>query len=842
MSNLVIVESPAKSQTIKKFLWEWFEVKASFGHVVDLPAKELGVDVKNNFQPKYVVSPDKTKVLSELKSIAKKSDKIWIATDEDREWEAIGRHVANQLGLDISKTARIVFHEITKEAIDHAVKNPRTIDMHLVDAQQARRVLDRLVWFELSPVLWQKVKWWLSAWRVQSVAVRLIVDREKEIKKFQPAWPVGRSESFFKVIWNFTGDENKEFKAELSKDIPDQKGTESFLNEIKNSKYQISEIEVKPWKKTPSAPFTTSTLQQEASRKLGFSVARTMQVAQKLYEAWNITYMRTDSVNLSQTAIDGAKKEIIKLYWEKYSNPTNYITKSKWSQEAHECIRPSHMENPEAWNDANEKRLYELIWKRTIASQMAPAITEKTKATIDISDSKLKFIATWEVIKFDWFLKVYFEWTDDENENGWEWILPVLKKWEILDMQSIVATQKFKNHPPRYTEASLVKKLEELWIWRPSTYAPTISTVQKRWYVVKEDRIGTIRKYIEITLSSIPVKGEPVPVMHREGPQSGGGFVKIETKEQNTWAEKNKLFPTDTWNLVTDFLMEHFKDIMDYNFTAQVEQDFDEIAEWKIKWNKMISEFYWPFHEGVKSTLKNAERTTGARELGKDPKTWKPVIAKMWRYWAMIQIGITESEEKPTFAGMPMWKSIDTVTLQEALKAFDWPQSLWEYKWEKITTWSWRFGPYLKYKNMFVSVRPNSWFDVATIKLDEAIGLIEQKFLSDAQKNINTFDYPAKDGTSSGKKIEVLNWHYWPYMKYNSHNFRIPKWWKDATSLTLEDCLEIIWWKKSKSEEIKSEKKSAKKESKKVAKPKKEKVEKSEKKPKKAQGPIKGKK
>lgn len=757
MDNLVIVESPAKSQTIKKFLWEGYEVKASMGHIVDLPTKEIAIDIKNNFKPHYIVTPEKEKTVKELKSLASKAKKVWIATDEDREWEAIWRHVATQLWLDISKTSRIVFHEITKEAIDHAIKNPRTIDMNLVDAQQARRVLDRLVWYELSPVIRQKIKRWLSAGRVQSVAVRLLVEREREITQFQ-------SESFFKVIWDFIWAEKKQFKAELSKDPTDSKQAEQFLNDIKNATFKISSVEIKPGKKTAAAPFTTSTLQQEASRKLGFSVARTMQVAQKLYEAWHITYMRTDSVNISQSAMSAAQKEITKLYGDKYSNPTNYKTKSKWSQEAHECIRPSHMENPNAWSDPSEKKLYDLIWKRTIASQMAPAVVEKTKATIDISWNKNKFIATWEVIKFDWFLKVYFESRDDDDEES-SWILPKLKEWENLNAMQITATQRFKNHPPRYTEASLVKKMEELGIWRPSTYAPTISTVQKRWYVVKEDRPWEKRKYVEFVLKESKITST--------------------TKEQNTWAEKNKLFPTDIGMVVTDFLMEHFSNIMDYNFTADVEWEFDEIAEWKIKRAKMIWDFYWPFHDQISKTWKT-DRVNSDKEIGIDPQSWKKIIARIGRFWPMLQIWETSDEtSKPKFAPMPAGKTIETITLQDALQAFTLPREVWTYKGEKITAWVGRFGPYVKFANTFVSIPKDAWVDPFTIWLDLAQQLVDKKLEADKNKHINTFPHDGKD-------IEVLNWFYGPYIKYDNNNYRIAKWWKDASDLTLKDCLEII--------------------------------------------------
>ena len=805
-ANLVIVESPAKSATIKKFLGEGFEVKASFGHVVDLPQKEMGIDIEHNFAPKYQVSPDKVRVVNELKALAKKADKVWIATDEDREGEAIGRHVANQLGLDIKKTSRIVFHEITKNAIDHAIKNPRTLDMNLVDAQQARRVLDRLVWFELSPVLRTKVKGWLSAGRVQSVAVKLLVEREREIQKFE-------SESFFKVIWDFVGDAKKDFKAELSKDPTDKAEAEKFLNHAKDSAYTVESVEVRPGKKSPSAPFTTSTLQQEASRKLGFPVARTMQVAQKLYEAGHITYMRTDSVNLSDFAVKEASDQVKKLYGNKYSNPTHYVTKSKWSQEAHECIRPTHMEHQEAGSDPAEKKLYNLIRKRTITSQMTPASIEKTKAMIDISGHKLKFIASGEVIKFDGFLKVYFESSDEENEEG-TWMLPLLKEGEKLDMQQIAATQKFKNHPPRYTEASLVKKMEELGIGRPSTYAPTISTVQKRGYVVNESREGTIREFVEMILA---------PVIASAAKQSEDKYViTTSTKKQNTWAEKQKLFPTDIGMLVTDFLGEHFKDIMDYNFTAKVEEDFDEIAEGKIKRAEMLKKFYGPFHKEVVAT-KDADRQSGERSLWIDPNSWLPVIARIGRFGPMVQIGKNEGEKKAKFASVPPGKSIETITLQEALDAFNGPRVVGKYKWEEVTASTGKFGPYVKYGKTYVSIRKWSELDYTTITIEQAIPLIEAKLEVDKNKNINSFDYPAKDGTGAGKKIEVLNGMYGPYIKYGGYNYRIPKGGKDATDMTLEDCAAIVDKKNNPIEKAdkkteKAEKKIAKKSEKPITK------------------------
>ena len=779
--NLVIVESPAKSATIKKFLGEGFEVKASFGHVVDLPTKGMGIDIQNNFNPQYIVSPDKTRVVNELKALAKKADKVWIATDEDREGEAIGRHVANQLGLDINKTARIVFHEITKEAIDKAIKNPRTLDMHLVDAQQARRVLDRLVGFELSPILRKKIKGGLSAGRVQSVSVRLLVEREREIQKFESAFA-------FKVIGNFIGDAKKDFKAELSKDLNDRDTAHAFLEKSKWATYKIQTVEVKPGKKSPSAPFTTSTLQQEASRKLGSSVARTMQMAQKLYEAGLITYMRTDSVNMSDFAIKACADEITSRYGKEYSKPTTYVTKSKGSQEAHECIRPTHMENSSAGGDASETRLYELIRKRTLASQMAQAEVEKTKAIINISTiPTLNYIASGEVIKFDGFLKVYFESNDDEDDGEKEGMLPVLKEGEILDAKTILATQKFKNHPPRYTEASLVKKMEELGIGRPSTYAPTISTVQKRGYVVKEDRDGEVRKYIELSLSSFSKEGVPFRVEDLK--------IKEETKTQNTGAEKQKLFPTDIGMVVTDFLVEYFQNIMDYNFTANVEEEFDEIAVGKLVRHTMIKDFYTPFHEEVAKTLETSERQSGERALGKDPNTGKPVIVRIGRFGPMVQIGTTDEAtgEKPKFASMPLGKNLETITLEEALQAFEVPASLGEFQGEPVNVGAGRFGPYVKWKSMYVSIPKNSELSIKTITIEQAIELIEKKVETEKNKNIQSFDYPgASTGAGGQDKIYVLNGMYGPYIKYGKTNYKIPKWGKDATDLTLEDCVAII--------------------------------------------------
>lgn len=760
--NLVIVESPAKCKTIEKYLWKDFQVKASFGHVVDLPKKNMWIQKDKDFEPLYEVSPDKKKVIAELKKLSKSAEKVWIATDEDREWEAIWRHVANQLKLDIAKTPRIVFHEITKNAIEKAVKSPRTIDMNLVDAQQARRVLDRLVWFELSPVLRKKIKWWLSAWRVQSVSVRLIVEREKEIDKFD-------SKSFFKTIWDFKNSNDDIFQATLSKDFKKETDIQSFLEDSKTSEYEISEIQVKPGKKSSSAPFTTSTLQQEASRKIGFSVARTMQVAQKLYEAGLITYMRTDSVNLSNDAIKLAENQIISNYGKEYSKPTRYAWKSKWAQEAHECIRPTNLDNPIAWSNPSEKRLYDLIRKRTIASQMSDAVLEKTKAIINISNRKENFVAEWEVIKFDWFLKVYVNWEDEEiSPEDKKWFLPKLNEWESLQNQQIISTQKFKKHPPRYTEASLVKELEKRGIGRPSTYAPTISTIQKRWYVVLENRPGIKKDYQEFTLKKQKITQK--------------------TKQQNTWAEKNKLFPTDIGIVVTNFLIENFENILDYWFTASVEDQFDTIAHWDLKRNQMIKDFYWPFNQEVNKVSETAERQSGERILWKDPKTWMTVLARIWRYWPMVQIWTPEEIEKPKYAGIHWWQSISTITLEEALEAFKLPKKLWEFDWKDVEYNIWRFGPYVKHDWLFVSIPKEEDWSQPIPNLETAIELIKKKQELEKNKYINEFEHEKT-------KIQVLNWPYWPYIKYNKKNYKIPKWWKDATDLTKKDCLEIIeWW------------------------------------------------
>ncbi len=751
--NLVIVESPAKAKTIEKFLGKEFVVKSSFGHVRDLSKKDLSVDVENDFAPKYEISADKKKTITDLKKIAKNAEVIWLATDEDREGEAISWHLVEALNLDEGKTRRIVFHEITKNAILEAIENPRSLDHHLVDAQQARRVLDRLVGYELSPVLWKKVKPALSAGRVQSVAVRLIVEREEEIKAF-------KSDSSFRITAKFDIG-SSEINAELSKRFKTKDEALKFLNKCVSGKFKVSSVEKKPASKSPAPPFTTSTLQQEASRKLGFSVAKTMMVAQQLYESGKITYMRTDSVNLSKLALSMAKKVITSNYGENYVNTRQYKTKSKSAQEAHEAIRPSYMENQEIGGDPSQQRLYELIWKRTIASQMASAQLEKTNVVIDISTADENFIASGEVIKFDGFLKVYLESTDDENGEGSKGMLPPLKKDDLLTRKEILGTQRFTQSPPRYTEASLVKKLEELGIGRPSTYAPTISTIQKREYVEKAEREGTLREYIFMSLLN--------------------GNVNEEVKTEKTGYEKNKLFPTDIGTIVTNFLVEYFDNILDYNFTASVEKEFDEIADGKKAWNEMIKEFYAPFHARIQDTLEKSKKQSGERLLGQDPVTGLNVYTKIGRYGPLVQIGESREDEKPRFAGMNKGQSIETVTLEEALDMFKLPREIGTYENEVMTAAIGRFGPYVKHKNQFFSLAKTD--DPLSITEERAIELITIKRQADKERIIKEF---AED-----KTVQVLKGRYGAYISQAKKNYRIPKG-KDPAGLTLEDCHEII--------------------------------------------------
>ena len=751
--NLVIVESPAKAKTIEGFLGEGFVVKSSFGHVRDLAKKGLGVDIENKFTPTYEISPDKTKVVSELKSLAKKADTVWLATDEDREGEAISWHLYESLGLDGKNTKRIVFHEITKPAIKNAIANPRTIDKHLVDAQQARRILDRLVGFELSPILWKKVRPSLSAGRVQSVAVRLIVEREREIMNF-------KSTSTYKVVANFVSGKSV-VKAELNKKFATHDEAKAFLKKCESADFTIESVETKPTKKSPSAPFTTSTLQQEAARKLGFSVAQTMVVAQRLYESGKITYMRTDSVNLSDTAIGQATEAITGNYGANYLNIRQYKTKSKGAQEAHEAIRPTYIQNSTIEGDSADKRLYDLIWKRTIASQMSDAELEKTTAVITVSNASEKFVAQGEVLKFDGFLKVYLEGTDDEDEENQEGMLPPIKVGEKLNANEITATQRFTHHPARYTEASLVKKLEELGIGRPSTYAPTISTVQKRGYVVKEDREGVQRNYSVITLK--------------------GNKITEETKTEGTGAEKNKMFPTDIGMVVNDFLLKEFPQILDFHFTAKVEEEFDEIAEGKINWTKMLSDFYKPFHKSVENTSENSERASGERLLGVDHVTGKNVYVRIGRFGPMAQLGEGDDENnKPKFASLRRDQRLETITFEEALDLFKLPRTVGEFEGKEMVVAVGRFGPYVRHNSVFVSLKKED--DPMTVSADRCIELILAKRQAEIDKYIKTFP--------ENPEVQVLNGRWGPYLVVGDNNFKLPKG-VDPKGLSLQDCLDI---------------------------------------------------
>jgi DNA topoisomerase-1 len=754
--NLVIVESPAKAKTIEGFLGKDFVVKSSFGHIRDLPGKDISIDIENNFEPKYVISEDKKKVVADLKKLVKSSEMVWLATDEDREGEAISWHLLEALGLDEKKTKRIVFHEITKSAITNAIENPRALDKNLVDAQQARRILDRLVGYELSPILWKKVKPSLSAGRVQSVTVRLIVEREREIMNF-------KGSSSYRVVGNFLIDGKVVLKAELPKRFKEKKEAEAFLSACQSSKYSIANLETKPAKKSPTAPFTTSTLQQEASRKLGFSVSQTMSVAQRLYEAGKITYMRTDSVNLSDTALNAAKKEITSAYGSEYAQTRKYNTKSKGAQEAHEAIRPTEFSVHAVSGASQESRLYDLIWKRAIASQMSDAQLEKTTVTIDASEAKENFVARGEVIKFEGFLKVYLESNDDEDsEEEKEGVLPPMKKGQELLLKEITATQRFAQHPPRYQEASLVRKLEELGIGRPSTYAPTISTVQKRGYVVKEAREGWEREYIQLSLT--PEK------------------LSEEVKKENTGAEKNKLFPTDIGMVVTDFLQQHFERIMDYGFTADVEKQFDDIAEGQRKWNKMIETFYTSFHTNVVDTLENADRASGERYLGEDPKSGKKLIVRIGRFGPMAQIGDSEDEEKPQFASLLPTQNLETITYEEALDLFKLPREVGEYNGEKMIAAIGRFGPYIRYGKLFASLKKADGDDPMTITEERAVEVVKAKIQAEKDKYIKVFD--------EDPDVQVLNGRYGPYIKHGKKNVKIPKDVEPA-SLSLEDCLKL---------------------------------------------------
>jgi len=756
--NLVIVESPAKAKTIEKFLGKDFHVMSSYGHIRDLKKKDFSIDIEDNFKPIYEVPADKKKVVSELKAAAKNAETVWLASDEDREGEAISWHLFDALNLKEENTRRIVFHEITKNAIQEAIQKPRKIDQNLVDAQQARRVLDRIVGFELSPVLWRKIKPALSAGRVQSVAVRLIVEREREIQNFT-------SEAAYRIVAIFTKEENGqqyELKAEYNKRLKSKEEALALLEKLKTAQFSIEDVSTKPAKKSPAAPFTTSTLQQEASRKLGFSVAQTMMVAQRLYESGKITYMRTDSVNLSGLAIGTAKTEIYEQYGEKYHQVRQYTTKSKGAQEAHEAIRPTYISEHEVPGSAQEKRLYELIWKRTIASQMADAQLERTIANIAISNADGKFVANGEVIKFDGFLRVYLEGTDDENGENDEGMLPPMRKGEVLGMLETTATERFTQRPARFTEAALVRKMEELGIGRPSTYAPTITTIVNREYVEKRIVEGVERSYNILMLKK--------------------GSIKDIDKTEIAGADKNKLVPTDIGIVVNDFLVEYFSAVMDFNFTAKVEKEFDEIAEGKALWNQSIANFYSKFHPIVEETTQmRIEHKVGERVLGTDPKTGRQVSVKIGRYGAMAQIGVSEEEEKPQFASLQKSQSIETITLEETLRLFELPRNLGTFRETEVIIGIGRFGPYVRHNNKFVSLPKDA--DPLEIQLDEAISLIEAKEKKDSEKIIRTFE--------EEPDLQVLNGRYGPYISFNKSNYKIPKTMQPA-ELSLDDCRQLI--------------------------------------------------
>lgn len=756
--NLVIVESPAKAKTIEKFLGKDFKVMSSYGHIRDLKKKDLGIDIEHDFKPVYEVPADKKKVVDELKKAAKEADTVWLASDEDREGEAISWHLYQTLDLAKKDTKRIAFHEITKDAILNAIDNPRNIDVNLVDAQQARRVLDRIVGFELSPILWKKVKPALSAGRVQSVAVKLIVEREKEVQSFV-------SEASYRVVAIFTKDvdgQKQEIKAELNKRLSTKEEAIAFLEKLKEASFSIENVETKAVKKSPAAPFTTSTLQQEASRKLGFPVSVTMMVAQKLYESGKITYMRTDSVNLSSLALNTARQEIESSYGKNYCKTRTFATKSKGAQEAHEAIRPTYMSEHTVSGTAQEKKLYELIWKRTLASQMADAELDRTTITISISNSDMKFAVSGEVLKFDGFLHVYLEGTDDEDIDNETNLLPAVTVNELLQMKETTATERFTQRPARYTEASLVRKMEELGIGRPSTYAPTISTILNREYVAKSNLEGTEREYNILTLAN--------------------NKISDKTKTEITGADKNKLIPTDIGMVVNEFLQEYFSGIIDYNFTANIEKRFDQIAEGKVDWSKAIKNFYTEFHPIVEATNNmQTDKKVGERILGNDPKTGKQVSVKIGRFGPMVQIGTTEDEEKPTFASLQKDQSITTITLDEALKLFDLPREIGMFEDKKVVIGVGRFGPYIKHNSMFVSLPKDK--DPYTITLEESIPLILDKRKKEQEKLIKTFE--------QDENIQILNGRFGPYISYNKTNYKIPKT-TDPKTLSYEDCMKII--------------------------------------------------
>ncbi len=759
MKNLVIVESPAKAKTIEKFLGKDFTVKSSYGHIRDLSKKNLGIDIENGFLPDYEIDPDKKKVVAELKEGVKKAEMVYLASDEDREGEAISWHLAEVLKLDLNKSKRIVFHEITQKAIQNAIQNPRDIDQNLVNAQQARRVLDRLVGFEISPLLWKKIKPSLSAGRVQSVAVRLIVEREREIQSFN-------AHSSFKVTGLFLYQKDRQeyiIEAELNKRL-NEKEVMELLNQSAKYQFSVSDIQTKPARKSPAAPFTTSTLQQEASRKFGFSVSQTMVIAQRLYENGLITYMRTDSTNLSEDAITGAKEQITEMFGNEYSQVRRYATKAKGAQEAHEAIRPTYFQNQKIKGNATDQKLYELIWKRTLASQMSDAQLEKTTITIPSPNKDYRFVATGEVIKFEGFLKLYIESSDDEDEKeGKETkLLPPIQVGQNLDTETIEAIERFSLHPPRYSEATLVKKLEKLGIGRPSTYAPTISTIQQREYVVKEDRPGDKRNITVIRLHE--------------------NMIKRSEKQENFGSEKAKLFPTDIGTVVNDYLVEKFKDILDYGFTAGIEKEFDDIANGTMVWNEMLKQFYHPFHHTVeKASQEKEKKRVGERILGVEPKSGKPVSVRIGRYGAMVQIGSADDEEKPRFASIRPDQSLETITLKEALKLFAPPKNYGTFEGETITFGAGRFGPYLRHNGQYYSINKN--IDLNSIDNRKAIEIIMDKREANARKTIKTFE--------NHPDLLVLQGRFGPYISYQKQNYKIPKTQKPE-ELTLENCFELI--------------------------------------------------
>ena len=754
--NLVIVESPAKAKTIQKFLGSDYKVMSSFGHIRDLHKKDFSIDIENGFKPLYEIPEDKEDQVKKLKSEAEKADVVWLASDEDREGEAIAWHLFEVLGLNQENTRRIVFHEITEPAILEAIKNPRNIDLNLVDAQQARRVLDRIVGFELSPVLWRKIMPGLSAGRVQSVAVRLVAEREKEIKAFV-------SEPYYRVVAQFVTNQNAELTADLNKHLPDSETANKFLEDCRLAQYKVSDVTVKPMKRSPAPPFTTSTLQQEAARKLGLSVKQTMRLAQRLYEEGLITYMRTDSVNLSKLALGAISKEIKENIGEQYYKARRYRTTSKGAQEAHEAIRPTYISNHTISGTPQEKKLYDLIWKRTVASQMADAELEKTTASISVTGRKELFVAEGEVVKFDGFLKVYFESTDDQSQNSRELrTLPQLSTGDELKASSVSAIQRFTQQPNRYTEASLVRRLEELGIGRPSTYAPIISTIQDRNYVEKGEDKGHRREYEIITLKD--------------------GKITTDKKSEVFGVEKGKLIPTDVGMVVNDFLVKYFPSIMDYNFTARVENEFDEVAKGNVVWNKEIADFYDGFHPSISqvSSLR-LERKVGERLLGNDPKTGLPVMVKIGRYGPLVQMGTADDKTKPRFASLQKGQSIETITLEEALKLFDLPRELGDFEGSAVTIGVGHYGPYVKHNGKYVSI-PKDMSPTA-ISLDEAIELIMAQRENEAKKVLKTFD--------EEPELMVLNGRYGPYIVYKKQNIKIPKG-KDAEALTLEECRAIV--------------------------------------------------